>query len=95
MNADQRKQAIQKKGYTLKQVADALGKSLSTVSNVIHGRHVSSPIAKSLAAIVDQPVEVFFSDCESYLNPTSPSVVRGSAREAKVAELRQLIAAAS
>ncbi|MBQ4852950.1 helix-turn-helix transcriptional regulator [Pseudoalteromonas sp. MMG012] len=95
MNADKRKQAIKKKGYTLKQIADALGKSLSTVSNVVSGRYHSEAIANALAKIVDQPVEKFFADCKSYTTPSNSVVVRGLAREQKVDELRQLFSEAS
>ncbi|MEK0158664.1 helix-turn-helix transcriptional regulator [Pseudoalteromonas piscicida] len=95
MNAEKRKQAIKKKGYTLTQVADALDKSISTVSNVVSGRYYSETIAKALAKLVGQPVEVFFADCEAYTNPSNSMVVRGEARDQKVSELRQLFAVAS
>lgn len=92
MNAEQRKQAIQKKGYSLQMIADAMGKSLSTISNVINGRDISTPVANKLALLVGIPTDKFFSDCQSY---AQPAMVRGAAREQKVDELRQLFSEAS
>ncbi|TQF69572.1 helix-turn-helix domain-containing protein [Pseudoalteromonas luteoviolacea] len=93
MNSDQRKQAIQEKGYSLQMIADAMGRSISTISNVVSGRDVSAPTANAICKIVGIPVQTFFADCDVYSK--APTVVRGKARKDKVAELREILATAS
>ncbi len=91
MNSIQRNTALREAGYNATVIAQAMEKNKSTVSAVISGKGISLPIAKTVALILNVPVEEAFEDIEQYQPEYSPAKVKA----AKVAELKQRLDMAS
>lgn len=89
MEAEAIKQALHEKGFTFSMIADELGMAPNMLSGVCYRRTTSKKAAEAIAKILDKPVTEVFPDVESYSKPRLPT---GNAREAKRAELRQLLA---
>lgn len=57
MHPEQIKAEIRMKGTNPAAIADALGLSRMTVSNVIHGRITSRRVAEAISSVIKKPVE--------------------------------------
>ncbi|KAF7787176.1 hypothetical protein PRUB_a4052 [Pseudoalteromonas rubra] len=86
MSADQIKQALSKKGYSLSVMAEAIGVSLTAVSGVISRQTQSLRIAEAIAKVLGKPVGEVFSDCPHYVSP------RKHRRQDQVQAVQQLLA---
>ncbi|WP_339612322.1 helix-turn-helix transcriptional regulator [uncultured Pseudoalteromonas sp.] len=89
MKAQEIKQAIKAKGYTLSMLADALDVNLATVSGVVCGHTQSLRVAKAISKLLDKSVEEVFPHVESY---SRPRFLKGEQRQQGVEELKQLLA---
>lgn len=56
MHAEQIKAAIRMKGTTPSAIADELGLSRSTVSQVINGRGISARVSQKISEVVGLPI---------------------------------------
>lgn len=89
MKAQEIKQAIKLKGYSLSMLADALDVNLATVSGVVCGHTQSRRVANAISKLLDKPVEEIFPNVESY---SRPKFLKGALRQQGVEELKQLLA---
>lgn len=89
MNGSEIRQALHAKGFTLTMLAEELGVHSNLVRAVIHRRGTSKSAADAIAKVLGQPVTEIFPDVPSYAAPGLPNP---NQREAKRAELRQLLA---
>lgn len=89
MEAEAIKQALYNKGFSFALLGQALGIKSNVVSGVCHRRTVSKTTAEAIAKVLEKPVAEVFPDVESYRKPSLP---KGKARDAKQAELKQLLA---
>jgi hypothetical protein len=89
MEAEAIKQALRDKGFTFALIGEAIEVNANVVSAVCYRRTISGKVAKAVAKALDKSVAEVFPDIPSYGQPSLP---RGAAREAKAAELQQLLA---
>ena len=70
-------------------IGEALAVNANVVSGVCYRRTTSKTVAEGIAKAIGKPVTEVFPDVESYKQVRLP---KGRAREAKQAELQQLLA---
>lgn len=68
--------ALIKRGYTQTRIAELVGATQAFVSNVVHNRTKSRPVANAIAAAIDKPVnEIWPGVYEGEVRPGRPRAV--------------------
>lgn len=72
--------------------AEALGKSKSTVSQVISGTCVSLPVATSIAKLIGVPIHIIWPNIPNYQPGFNANALRAKQRAAETALIKQQLA---
>jgi lambda repressor-like predicted transcriptional regulator len=83
MHPEQIKAAIRMKGTTPSVLAEELGIAKATMSQVIHGRGVSSRVSERISKLIGVPVKDLW--------PTKPSLLRRKKSSVKVKQPKKAL----
>lgn len=84
MTHDDIKAALAEKGYSLSAASEAMGRSYLQLYNTTNRKTKSRYVARSLAVLLDMPIEEIFPDCPEYsekkVNKSQKAIDAGRAK---------------